>query len=211
MADDAPQTVEEMAANLAGYKEQLAQVRPSTTPRPPRILPVLNSATLLTRPSSPPSPRPQVEQLLAAEPDNAEYLDVKTSLAEVIALTEDLVASAGAADAPAQPTPEAEAPSAPPAAPPPPPPPPIAASVAGAPCQARYDGTWYEAVMEEVLADGRVRVRFPAYGTVADVGTRRPSRSLRSRSRGGGGGRSWGWGSHRGSHRGGERCSHRCG
>ena len=88
----------------------------------------------------------------------------------MIALTEDLVASAGAADAPAQPTPEAEAPSAPPAAPPPPPPPPIAASVAGAPCQARYDGTWYEAVMEEVLADGRVRVRFPAYGTVADVG-----------------------------------------
>ena len=59
MADDAPQTVEEMAANLAGYKEQLAQVRPSTTPRPPRILPVLNSATLLTRPPLPVPPAPR--------------------------------------------------------------------------------------------------------------------------------------------------------
>eukprot|EP00227_Mantoniella_beaufortii_P017402 CAMPEP_0197577156 /NCGR_PEP_ID=MMETSP1326-20131121/1895_1 /TAXON_ID=1155430 /ORGANISM="Genus nov. species nov., Strain RCC2288" /LENGTH=82 /DNA_ID=CAMNT_0043140177 /DNA_START=31 /DNA_END=276 /DNA_ORIENTATION=+ len=36
----------------------------------------------------------QVEELLVGEPDNAEYLDVKESLAEVISLTEDLIATA---------------------------------------------------------------------------------------------------------------------
>ena len=72
MADDAPQSAEEMAASLAEYKEQLAQV----------------------------------EALLAADPANAEFLDVKASLEEVIALTEDLVATAAAP---------------PPSAPPPPP------------------------------------------------------------------------------------------
>lgn len=40
-----------------------------------------------------------MDELLAAEPDNAEYLDVKESLAEVIALTEDLLASSTAAAA----------------------------------------------------------------------------------------------------------------
>lgn len=53
-------TLEEMEANLASYKEQLAQV----------------------------------EALLSSEPENAEYVDLKESLTEVITLTEDLVKTA---------------------------------------------------------------------------------------------------------------------
>ena len=126
MADDAPQSAEEMAASLAEYKEQLAQV----------------------------------EALLAADPANAEFLDVKASLEEVIALTEDLVATAAAP---------------PPSAPPPPPPPPPApapesaahfaaldTSVDGAACQVRRGGeaggVWVDAVMRGALHDGRIRV-----------------------------------------------------
>ena len=120
MADDAPQSAEEMAASLAEYKEQLAQV----------------------------------EALLAADPANAEFLDVKASLEEVIALTEDLVATAGAP---------------PPSAPPPPPAPESSAhfaaldtSVDGAACQVRRGGeaggVWVDAVMRGALHDGRIRV-----------------------------------------------------
>ena len=36
-------------------------------------------------------PAPQVEQLLVAEPENAEYVELKAGLVEVIAMTEDLV------------------------------------------------------------------------------------------------------------------------
>ena len=122
MADDAPQSAEEMAASLAEYKEQLAQV----------------------------------EALLAADPANAEFLDVKASLEEVIALTEDLVATAAAP---------------PPSAPPPPPPPApesaahfaaLDTSVDGAACQVRRGGeaggVWVDAVMRGALHDGRIRV-----------------------------------------------------
>jgi hypothetical protein len=126
MADDAPQSAEEMAVSLAEYKEQLAQV----------------------------------EALLAADPANAEFLDVKASLEEVIALTENLVATAAA--------PPTSAP------PPPPPPPPAPApesaahfaaldtSVDGAACQVRRGGeaggVWVDAVMRGALHDGRIRV-----------------------------------------------------
>ena len=144
-------------------------------------------------PPSPPSPplpfhvrTEQVDALLAAEPDNAEYLDVKESLTEVIALTEDLLTSAtgasGAADTRAAGgdaaagggdgvvgdggggDDDAAA---------------IAASTAaalmtaqtvtGATCQALYDGQWYDASIDTILPDGRIRVNFTGYGTVADV------------------------------------------
>jgi survival-of-motor-neuron-related-splicing factor 30 len=64
-----------------------------------------------------------VEELLAAEPGNAEYLDVKESLAEVIALTADLLASTAAAGG-AGDAGDGGA----------------AAGVSGAACQALYDG-----------------------------------------------------------------------
>ena len=84
--DDAPQTLAEMTANLAEYKEQLEQVRASP-PRPihrfdsPRTSAVLTALV----------PASQVERLLVAEPENAEYVELKAGLVEVIAMTEDLV------------------------------------------------------------------------------------------------------------------------
>ena len=97
-------------------------------------------------------PASQVERLLVAEPENAEYVELKAGLVEVIAMTEDLVdghpdakpREAGA-DAKAN---EADASV-------------IDETVAGALCQVRADGAeseWLEAVMVAVLADGRIRV-----------------------------------------------------
>jgi survival-of-motor-neuron-related-splicing factor 30 len=154
--DDASQTLAEMTANLAEYKEQLEQVRP-----PPPLCPLFlrrprgpradrrwspRPANVLTRPR--PRSRPldaQVDLLLAAEPANAEYMDVKASLVEVIAMTEDLVAG-HPETASGLVTDEAKA---------------IDQSVAGAPCQVRMEGTestWLDAVMVAVLSDGRIRV-----------------------------------------------------
>ena len=93
-----------------------------------------------------------MEQLLVAEPENAEYVELKAGLVEVIAMTEDLVdghpdakpREAGA-DAKAN---EADASV-------------IDETVAGALCRVRADGAeseWLEAVMVAVLADGRIRV-----------------------------------------------------
>ena len=81
MADDAPQSLDELVANLATYKEQLNDV----------------------------------DELLTSDPTNAEFLEVKSSLEEVIALTEDLVKEAGGGDGD-------EAAAGAGAAPPPPPP-----------------------------------------------------------------------------------------
>lgn len=97
-------------------------------------------------------PASQVERLLVAEPENAEYVELKAGLVEVIAMTEDLVdghpdakpREAGA-DAKAN---EADASV-------------IDETVAGALCRVRADGAeseWLEAVMVAVLADGRIRV-----------------------------------------------------
>ena len=97
-------------------------------------------------------PASQVERLLVAEPENAEYVELKAGLVEVIAMTEDLVdghpdakpREAGA-DAKAN---EADASV-------------IDETVAGALCRVRADGAeseWLEAVMVAVLADGRRRV-----------------------------------------------------
>jgi len=94
-------------------------------------------------------PAPQVEQLLVAEPENAEYVELKAGLVEVIAMTEDLVdghPDANAREAGA----EAEGLI-------------IDESVAGALCRVRIraDGEtseWLDAVMVAVLADGRIRV-----------------------------------------------------
>lgn len=97
-------------------------------------------------------PAPQVEQLLVAEPENAEYVELKAGLVEVIAMTEDLVdghpdAKANEAGAEAEGN-EADASI-------------IDESVAGALCRVRADGAtseWLDAVMVAVLADGRIRV-----------------------------------------------------
>lgn len=99
-------------------------------------------------------PAPQVEQLLVAEPENAEYVELKAGLVEVIAMTEDLVdghpdAKAREAGAEAEGN-EADALI-------------IDESVAGALCRVRVraDGAtseWLDAVMVAVLADGRIRV-----------------------------------------------------
>lgn len=99
-------------------------------------------------------PAPQVEQLLVAEPENAEYVELKAGLVEVIAMTEDLVdghpdAKANEAGAEAEGN-EADASI-------------IDESVAGALCRVRIraDGEtseWLDAVMVAVLADGRIRV-----------------------------------------------------
>ena len=154
---------------------------------------VPRSSRALARPPDRPHPprrrRSQVESLLADEPDNAEYLDVRESLAEVIALTEDLFASATTdADAAASAA-SADAAAPPPTSYPPPPPHASASTTAatdraaataaalmayppGATCQARYDGTWYDARIDRWdEAAGAVRVSFPAYGTVATVPT----------------------------------------
>ena len=110
-------------------------------------------------------PASQVERLLVAEPENAEYVELKAGLVEVIAMTEDLVdghpdakpREAGA-DAKAN---EADASV-------------IDETVAGALCRVRADGAeseWLEAVMVAVLADGRIRVVVTKGGedVVADV------------------------------------------
>ena len=97
-------------------------------------------------------PAPQVEQLLVAEPENAEYVELKAGLVEVIAMTEDLVdghpdAKANEAGAEAEGN-EADVSI-------------IDESVAGALCRVRADGAtseWLDAVMVAVLADGRIRV-----------------------------------------------------
>lgn len=113
-----------------------------------------------------------MDELLAAEPGNAEYVDVRESLVEVIALTEDLIASATtnqrstdgtppeASDAPAPPSAYASGSPGTMAA---------GGSVAGAACQALYDGVWYEASIDAINPDGKIRVTFTGYGTVADV------------------------------------------
>ena len=93
-----------------------------------------------------------MEQLLVAEPENAEYVELKAGLVEVIAMTEDLVdghpdAKANEAGAEAEGN-EADASI-------------IDESVAGALCRVRADGAtseWLDAVMVAVLADGRIRV-----------------------------------------------------
>ena len=99
-----------------------------------------------------PVPASQVERLLVAEPENAEYVELKAGLVEVIAMTEDLVdghpdAKANEAGAEAEGN-EADASV-------------IDETVAGALCRVRADGAeseWLEAVMVAVLADGRIRV-----------------------------------------------------
>ena len=95
-----------------------------------------------------------MEQLLVAEPENAEYVELKAGLVEVIAMTEDLVdghpdAKAREAGADAKGN-EADATV-------------MDESVAGALCRVRVNGAgsepeWLEAVMVAVLANGRIRV-----------------------------------------------------
>ena len=102
-------------------------------------------------------PASQVERLLVAEPENAEYVELKASLVEVIAMTEDLVdghpdakSREAGADAKGK---EADASV-------------MDESVAGALCRVRASSAggaesesgWLEAVMVAVLADGRIRV-----------------------------------------------------
>ena len=139
MADDAPQSLDELVANLATYKEQLNDV----------------------------------DELLTSDPTNAEFLEVKSSLEEVIALTEDLVKEAGGGDGD-----EADEADASAAAAPPPPPPPAAdddaaavfASLVGTKCRAKFDGVWYDAVVDGVNeTNGRIKVTFTQYGTVAEL------------------------------------------
>jgi len=97
-------------------------------------------------------PASQVERLLVAEPENAEYVELKAGLVEVIAMTEDLVD--GHPDAkPREAGAEAKANEADASV--------IDDTVAGALCRVRADGAeseWLEAVMVAVLADGRIRV-----------------------------------------------------
>ena len=97
-------------------------------------------------------PASQVERLLVAEPENAEYVELKAGLVEVIAMTEDLVD--GHPDAkPREAGAEAKANEADASV--------IDETVAGALCRVRADGAeseWLEAVMVAVLADGRIRV-----------------------------------------------------
>ena len=137
MADDAPQSLDELVANLATYKEQLNDV----------------------------------DELLKSDPTNAEFLEVKSSLEEVIALTEDLVKEAGGCDGD-----EADASAAAAAAAPPPPPAAdddaatVFASLVGTKCRARFDGVWYDAVVDGVNeTNGRIKVTFTQYGTVAEL------------------------------------------
>ena len=100
-------------------------------------------------------PASQVERLLVAEPENAEYVELKAGLVEVIAMTEDLVdghpdakpREAGA-DAKAN---EADASV-------------IDETVAGALCRVRADGAeseWLEAVMVAVLAVSYTHLTLP--------------------------------------------------
>ena len=135
MADDAPQSLDELVANLATYKEQLNDV----------------------------------DELLTSDPTNAEFLEVKSSLEEVIALTEDLVKEAGGGDGD-------EAAAGAGAAPPPPPPAAdddaaaVFASLVGTKCRAKFDGVWYDAVVDGVNeTNGRIKVTFTQYGTVAEL------------------------------------------
>jgi len=100
--------------------------------------------------------------LLAAEPGNAEYVDIQESLEEVITLTEEMLATAGA-EAAAEAggatdngaggwgaggggggddgAATAEALMA-------------AQTVRGAVCQASYDGEWFDAAIDSILPAG---------------------------------------------------------
>ena len=133
MADDAPQSLEELVASLEEHKASLAEV----------------------------------DELLSADPTNAEFLEVKASLQEVIELTEDLVKEAGGGDAD-------DAPPAPPpgkraadddkdaAA--------VFASLIGSKCRAKFDNVWYDAVVDGVNeSNGSIKVTFTQYGTVAEL------------------------------------------
>ena len=131
MADDAPQSLEELVASLEEHKASLAEV----------------------------------DELLRADPTNAEFLEVKASLQEVIELTEDLVKEAGGGDAddarPAPP-PGKRAADDDAAA--------VFASLIGSKCRAKFDNVWYDAVVDGVNeSNGSIKVTFTQYGTVAEL------------------------------------------
>ena len=131
MADDAPQSLEELVASLEEHKASLAEV----------------------------------DELLSADPTNAEFLEVKASLQEVIELTEDLVKEAGggdADDAPPAPPPGKRAADDDAAA--------VFASLIGSKCRAKFDNVWYDAVVDGVNeSNGSIKVTFTQYGTVAEL------------------------------------------
>ena len=131
MADDAPQSLEELVASLEEHKASLAEV----------------------------------DELLRADPTNAEFLEVKASLQEVIELTEDLVKEAGggdADDAPPAPPPGKRAADDDAAA--------VFASLIGSKCRAKFDNVWYDAVVDGVNeSNGSIKVTFTQYGTVAEL------------------------------------------
>ena len=131
MADDAPQSLEELVASLEEHKASLAEV----------------------------------DELLSADPTNAEFLEVKDSLQEVIELTEDLVKEAGgvnADDAPPAPPPGKRAADDDAAA--------VFASLIGSKCRAKFDNVWYDAVVDGVNeSNGSIKVTFTQYGTVAEL------------------------------------------
>jgi hypothetical protein len=102
----------------------------------------------------------EVDALLEAEPDNSEYLQIKTDLLDVIALTKDLLKIKEAEESAS--TPVKTLPFIPP----------TTSSVhanffaVGTICEGRYsaDGQWYKAKINAILEGGKYHVTYTDYG-----------------------------------------------
>jgi len=116
----------------------------------------------------------EVDELLAAEPKNEEYLQIKTDLLDVITLTEDLYSLKEAEES-------ASAPAIPQPANPPAPAvkvgpvtsglvPPTFFAV-GTTCEAKFsaDGVWYKAVINSISEGGKYHVTYTEYGNAEEV------------------------------------------
>jgi survival-of-motor-neuron-related-splicing factor 30 len=124
----------------------------------------------------------EVDALLAAEPGNSEYLQIKTDLVDVITLTKDLLKLKEAEEAAASP-PTKGLPFIPP---------PTAPNAhanffsVGTICEGRYsaDGVWYKAKINTILEGGKYHVTYTDYGNeeVVSITDIRPLQEIAKKS-----------------------------